>query len=85
MATDAATCILVCHRKLHRLELLLANRGILNGKPMYNARHLRRWSPQIRQFSSAMVDNVNHYTILMSPQGADAVAGEIRRLAETPR
>jgi len=67
------------------VRLLRAPRGILNAKPIYSDAHIERWAPQIAQFSSAMVDNVNHYTILMSPRGADAIAREIRALLEVSR
>ena len=63
------------------VRMLLAPRGIMNGKPMYNDAHLQRWAPQIKRFSSATVADVNHYTILMSPQGAGAIVQEIVALS----
>lgn len=63
------------------VRMLLAPRGILNGKPMYNGAHIQRWAPQIPRFSNATVADVNHYTILMAPKGADAIAREIVALS----
>ena len=63
------------------VRLLRAPRGILNGRPVYNDGHIRRWGPRIKNFSSTTVYGVNHYTLIMSNHGADAVVREIKALA----
>jgi hypothetical protein len=35
------------------------------------------WGPQIARFTDEVVDDTNHYTILMSDRGASAVAAAL--------
>ena len=63
----------------HPVRLLVAPRGLLDEPPgLYDesARERARVEHPLVQISE--VPDVNHYTIVMSPQGADAVVGAVR-------
>ena len=62
------------------VRFLRAPRGIMNDKALYDERRLARAARGIAQFGSATIDDVNHFTIMMSERGARAVAGEVREL-----
>jgi pimeloyl-ACP methyl ester carboxylesterase len=62
------------------VRFLRAPRGIMNGPPLYDERKLKRAAAGIEQFSSGTVDDVNHFTILLSARGAKIVADEVRTL-----
>lgn len=67
--------------------VLRAARGMLNEvPPLYTdeavAARLKEW-PQIR--NDVVVDDTNHYTIVLSPHGAKAVAEEIRAAVAADR
>ncbi|HVT34232.1 MAG TPA: hypothetical protein VHE37_01505, partial [Nevskiaceae bacterium] len=64
------------------VRLLRAPRGLQDGKPLYSEALVRRWAARIANFSSTTIADVNHYTIIMSARGADAVTRELRALAE---
>ena len=61
------------------VRFLRAPRGVMNDKALYDESRLARSARGIPRFSSATVDNVNHFTIMMSEHGAKAVADEVRR------
>jgi lipase len=62
------------------IRFLRAERGVMNGPALYDERRLRRATAKLKSFSSATVDGVNHFTIMISERGAKAVAAEIRTL-----
>ncbi|GAA4285891.1 alpha/beta hydrolase [Georgenia daeguensis] len=56
---------------------LRAPRGLLDGEPLYTAEHVARWAARL-PVATAEVPDVNHYTIVMGPAGAAAVADRVR-------
>ena len=62
------------------VRFLRAPRGVMNDKALYPPERLARAASGIARFGSATVDDVNHFTILMSDRGATAVAAEVRAL-----
>jgi len=62
------------------IRFLGAERGIMNGPPLYEDRKLRRRTRHLTTFSGATIEGVNHFTIMLSERGAKAVAQEIRSL-----
>lgn len=62
------------------VRFLRAPRGILNGPALYDERKLARATRGIERFSSVTIADVNHFTILLSQRGAQAVAAEVRKL-----
>ncbi len=67
----------------HPVRMLTAPRGLQNEEPgLYAPEHLARVlaaSPTVRH---ERLDRFNHYTIVMSPDGADAVAAVVRQELE---
>ncbi|WP_284254177.1 alpha/beta fold hydrolase [Pseudolysinimonas kribbensis] len=62
------------------MRLLWAPRGLLNETPgMYTGTELARWRERWPAIAMREVDDVNHYTILMSARGAAEVAAEVRQ------
>lgn len=60
-------------------RLLWAPRGLLNETPgLYTRAELAHWHERWPAIAMREVDDVNHYTILMSPRGAAEVAVEVR-------
>jgi lipase len=60
--------------------LLTAPRGLLNQSPgLYSPSEIERWSAELPALRIRQVPDVNHYTIVMSPAGASAVAREVLR------
>ena len=64
------------------VRLLRAPRGLQNGKPLYSERQVAKWAARIARFSSITIPDVNHYTIIMSSRGSEAVVREIKQLIE---
>lgn len=60
------------------VRFLRAPRGLMNDKPLYDADKLARAAARIPHYSSVTIDDVNHFTILLSERGARAVAAEVR-------
>lgn len=58
---------------------LRAPRGLLDGEPLYAAEHVAAWTERLR-LATTDVPDVNHYTIVMGPEGAGAVAEQVRAL-----
>lgn len=65
------------------VRFLRAPRGIMNGKALYDPARLARAAAGVNRFSAGDVEDVNHFTILMSERGARAVAAEVRTLLGT--
>lgn len=64
-------------------RLLRAPRGVMDADPLYPVEQIEVWAPRIPDFAWATVDDVNHYTIVMSQGGAAAVADALgERLTE---
>lgn len=62
------------------VRFLRAERGMFNDKPLYDEAKLVKAARPIRNFSHRTVAGTNHYTIILSPRGAQVVAEEVRRL-----
>lgn len=60
------------------VRFLRAPRGLMNGKALYSPKQLAKGARRIAEFSSADIDETNHYTILLSRHGAAAVAADIK-------
>lgn len=59
----------------HPTTWLVAPRGLLNETPgLYPAAAVEFWQKQLPEVKTVRVDDVNHYTIVMSKRGAAAVA-----------
>ena len=57
---------------------LRAPRGLLDADPLYDPAWLDAWAPRLPHVTTRDVDDVNHYTIIMSPPGVAAVASTVR-------
>lgn len=65
-------------RMRHRMRLLTVPRGLQDERPgLYAPAHLDRLLAAHPGVEHRRVEGFNHYTIVMSPQGADLVAAEI--------
>lgn len=62
------------------VRFLAAERGVMNDKALYDEARLAREGAKLKDFSHARIAGVNHFTILMSTRGAQAVAAEVRQL-----
>lgn len=59
------------------LVLLRAPRGLLDEpEALYSPEHLAAWRERLPGLRTRDVAGINHYTIIMSPPGVEAVAGE---------
>ncbi|WP_345802943.1 alpha/beta hydrolase [Microbacterium sp. AZCO] len=68
----------------HPTVLLTAPRGLMDETPgLYAPEHLARLLAAHHEMRHERVDDRNHYTIVMSEQGADAVAAVVRREVES--
>ncbi len=74
---------------LARLQLpasfLSAPRGIMNTDPLYAPEVLQDWARRTPGLELKNVEDVNHYTIVLSETGARAIAAEIRALLARTR
>jgi lipase len=61
------------------VEILRAQRGLLDADPLYAPRRLVTFTELVPQLVVTEVPDVNHYTILFSDRGARAVADAINR------
>jgi len=62
------------------VTLLTAPRGLLNETPgLYSPSQVERWKTELPEVRFREVPDVNHYTIVLSAAGADAVAREVAR------
>ena len=62
------------------LVLLRAPRGLLDEpEALYSPEHLAVWRARLPGLRTRDVAGINHYTIIMSPPGVEAVAGETLR------
>lgn len=62
------------------VRFLRAARGLVNGAPLYPLERLEKTKAQIRDFDYRAVEDINHYTILLSERGAREVARQIEAL-----
>lgn len=60
------------------ITALRAPRGLLDGDPLYAPSAMEAFADVLPQLSVVEVDDVNHYTIVMAPQGAAVVAPHLR-------
>lgn len=65
--------------------LVTAPRGLLDQEPgLYEDGRLAGLLAELPPIDHVRVDGVNHYTLVMSPEGADAIAGYIESSATEP-
>ncbi|MHB1065163.1 MAG: alpha/beta fold hydrolase [Georgenia sp.] len=57
---------------------LRAPRGLQDDAPLYTTDHVARWVARMPTLTLVEVPDVNHYTIVMAPPGAAAVAARVR-------
>ncbi|MBB3047687.1 pimeloyl-ACP methyl ester carboxylesterase [Litorivivens lipolytica] len=62
------------------MNFLQAPRGILDDAPLYSDARLEELQARYSNMVWKTVDDVNHYTIVMGPQGAAAVVDHARQL-----
>lgn len=60
-----------------RVRLVTAERGIMNDASLYRQDQVDPWQALIPNFSRGHVDGVNHYTIVASERGAQALKAEV--------
>lgn len=61
----------------HPIRFLRAPRGLMDGDPLYPQAVVDHYRTVIPQMIVAELDDVNHYTLAMSPHGAEQVAANI--------
>lgn len=64
------------------ITFLRAPRGLLNAEPLYAESHIVAFAAAHPRLTVVEVPDVNHYTIVMNPRGAGAVAAAIGRPRE---
>lgn len=64
------------------VRFLRAERGMFDADPLYAEERIQTWGPKVNGFSDRTIDDVNHYTIMISERGAKAVADEVRALLD---
>lgn len=65
---------------VHPTVFLRAPRGLMDEPPgLYSPDQVTVWSGRLPVLRAVEVDDVNHYTIIMSDHGVDAVTAEIRQ------
>ena len=62
------------------VRFIQAEAGIMDDKPLYSEDIIARWEAEITSFSRTLIQNVNHYTILLAQCGARAVADDMTAL-----
>jgi lipase len=62
------------------VTFLQAPRGIMNDGPIYPLDRLAIMQQRIPQFEVKVIEDVNHYSILMAQSGARQIAGIVRQL-----
>ena len=62
------------------VRFLRAPRGLTNAAPLYREDKLARGTAGIANYSCRTLEDVNHFTIMLSERGARAVAEEVRKL-----
>ncbi|GAB2821694.1 hypothetical protein GCM10027022_10010 [Alpinimonas psychrophila] len=68
------------------IHFLRAPRGLLNQLPgLYSPEQMVRWKVKLPNLTVHDVSGVNHYTIVMSERGADAVVEVINDVMSTPQ
>lgn len=66
-------------RLRHPAQWLVAPRGLLNEVPaLYPAEAVTQWGQAYPQLDVRLVDDVNHYTIVLSRLGSQAIAAGVR-------
>lgn len=60
------------------IRFLQAPRGLMDGKPLYPESVFQLWQPRLQHFSRSMIDDVNHFTIMLKQSGAAQVAAHLR-------
>lgn len=67
----------------HPAVFLRAPRGLMNEpQALYAQEYVGQWASQHGRLQTGEVPDVNHYTIVMGPRGADAVAARVTTAVE---
>lgn len=67
------------------MRVLWAPRGVMNAAPLYPRELVEQRVAALDHLTARYADDVNHYSILMTPSGATQVAEEIRTLVTALR
>ncbi len=62
------------------VTFLQAPRGIMNEAPLYSSERLQDMQKRLPQMKVEVIDDVNHYSILLGEKGAAAIADIVRKL-----
>lgn len=62
------------------VRFVKAPRGMVNEDPLYADDAIDHWAARIKDVSLGVIDDVNHFTIVISKKGAAAVGAEIQDL-----
>ncbi len=62
------------------VRFVKAPRGMLNADPLYADDAVSHWAGRVKDFTHGVIGNVNHFTIVISKKGSQAIADEIRQL-----
>lgn len=62
------------------VDLVTAERGIMNDAPLYSEALLASWKARMAELKISREAGVNHYTIVQSAHGAKALARRVARL-----
>lgn len=60
--------------RAEHIEFLRAPRGLLDAEPLYSDDAVVRWHGNVPHLTIRTIPDVNHYTIIMSPVGAQTTA-----------
>jgi pimeloyl-ACP methyl ester carboxylesterase len=66
------------------VTFLRAPRGLSDADPLYAASVIAEWRARLPGWSFIEVDDVNHYTIVMTPRGAETLAGRLFTHPDAP-
>ena len=69
----------------HPAVFLRAPRGLADGDPLFSEQALARWRREVPALVVRTVPDVNHYTITLTADGAEAMAAALGDLRGGPR
>ena len=65
--------------------LLRATRGILNGPPVIPEELVEPWREKIPQLEDEVIEDTNHYSIVLGERGAQAIVDRVQETVEVAR
>ena len=65
--------------------LLRATRGILNGPPLMPKELVDAWRERIPQLEDELIEDTNHYSIVLGERGAQAIVDRVQETTEVTR